>query len=77
MAMQVHGTMTVGEFVKYAIKSGAKLHSLNKFTNGNGEDYQRRILSIGDKRVVIPGENDDSRLLHVEEVEYLKFRLGL
>ena len=83
MAMRVRGTMTVREFIDWAVPKGAELSDLDgHFRIGGLEGiYNPRCLirnsKSGSLAVIVPGEDDDDMLLDAEFVQFLKIRLKL
>ena len=79
MAMQVAGTMTLGDLIAQACACGAEVEvaRLRAWSDEFEEWYISRYLVLGDRHAPLPTVDDDDYLLDVPIVEFIATRLGL
>ena len=79
MAMQVAGTMTLGDLIARALAMGARRESAETayWSEEFGDWYVPEYLVKDGRHVPLPTTNDHAVLLDVETVEFVRSRLGL
>ena len=79
VAMQVAGTMTLGDLIRQARAYGAEVVTSSYRVRSSEFDEwcTPRYLILGDKHVPLPTTDDDAYLLDVPIVEFVCIRLGL
>ena len=79
MAMQVAGTMTLGDLIAQVCACGARVEkaTFRAWSDEFGEWYIPRYLVRGDRHVPLPTTDDMSYILDVDTVEFVCVRLGL
>ena len=78
-AMQVAGTMTLGDLVAQACACGAEVETsrVRVWNTAFEEWHTPRYLVLGDRHAPLPTTDDDSYMLDVHLVEFVCQRLGL
>ena len=76
MAMQVAGTMTLGDLIAQACACGARVEKavFRVWSEEFGEWFIPRYLVRGDRHVALPTTNDESYMLDVANVEFVCVR---
>ena len=79
VAMQVAGTMTLGDLISQARACGAEVvaSGLRVRSSEFDEWYTPRYLILGDRHAPLPTTDDDTHMLDVHIVEFVCLRLGL
>ena len=79
VAMQVAGTMTLGDLIAQACACGAEVvaSGLRVRSTEFDEWYTPRYLLLNDRHVPLPTTDDDAYMLDVHIVEFICVRLGL
>ena len=79
VAMQVAGTMTLGDLIAQTRAGGAKIvaSELRVRSTEFAEWYTPRYLILNDRHVPLPTTDDDAYMLDVHIVEFICVRLGL
>ena len=78
MAMQVAGTMMLGDLIKWALAHGARLEQGDKLAMSDDFDewYRPEYLVRGRRHVPLPTTNDRQLMLDAPKVNHIKQRLG-
>ena len=79
VAMQVAGTMTLGDLIAQVCAWGAEVvtSGLRVRSTEFDEWYTPRYLLLNDRHVPLPTTDDDAYMLDVHIVEFICVRLGL
>ena len=79
MAMQVAGTMTLGDLIAQAKAKGASIEKAEReyWSDVYQGWYRPEYLVMGDRAVPLPTTNDHSVPVDGEYVDFVRSRLGL